>query len=55
VCNTFPVPVVREMIDAGHPFFAGLDRRDYRVHELPSGHWPMFSRPRELAAMLADI
>jgi pimeloyl-ACP methyl ester carboxylesterase len=55
VCNTFPEPMVREMIEAGHPFFAGLDHRDYRIHELPTGHWPMFSRPRELAALLADI
>jgi pimeloyl-ACP methyl ester carboxylesterase len=46
---------VEQMIAAGHPFFAGLDRRDYRVHELPTGHWPMFSRPADLAALLDGI
>jgi len=52
ICSTFPVPVTREMIDGGHPFFAGLDRHDYRLHELTTGHWPMFSRPADLAALL---
>jgi hypothetical protein len=23
--------------------------------ELPTGHWPMFSRPRELAELLAGL
>ncbi|MET7398591.1 alpha/beta hydrolase [Dactylosporangium sp. NPDC005572] len=53
VCSTIPEPAVREMIAAGHPYFAGLDRRDYRIHALPTGHWPMFSRPADLAAILA--
>ncbi|WP_432991295.1 esterase/lipase family protein [Dactylosporangium sp. CA-233914] len=52
VCSTFTRDNVEGMIAAGHPFFAGLDRRDYRVHELPTGHWPMFSRPADLAALL---
>lgn len=55
VCSTFAEAAVREMIAAGHPFFAGLDRREYRVHELPTGHWPMFSRPADLAALLDRI
>ncbi|MEU7867622.1 alpha/beta hydrolase [Dactylosporangium sp. NPDC049140] len=53
VISTFTRENVEQMIAAGHPFFAGLDRRDYRVLELPTGHWPMFSRPAELAALLA--
>ncbi|HTJ35520.1 MAG TPA: alpha/beta hydrolase [Dactylosporangium sp.] len=53
VCSTFTKETVDGMIAAGHPFFAGLDRRDYRVRELPTGHWPMFSRPDDLAALLA--
>ncbi|GAA3451907.1 alpha/beta fold hydrolase [Dactylosporangium matsuzakiense] len=52
VISTFTRENVEQMIAAGHPFFAGLDRRDYRVHELPTGHWPMFSRPADLAALL---
>ncbi len=52
LCTTFAAVVVHQMIEEGHPFFSGLDRRDYRVHELPTGHWAMFSRPDDLAAML---
>lgn len=52
LCTTFAAPVVHQMIEEGHPFFSGLDRRDYRVHELPTGHWAMFSRPGDLATML---
>jgi pimeloyl-ACP methyl ester carboxylesterase len=55
VCTTFAAAVVHQMIDEGHPFFSGLDRRDYRVHELPTGHWAMFSRPDELAALLHSL
>ncbi|GGM73369.1 esterase [Dactylosporangium sucinum] len=55
VCSTFPEAAVHEMIAAGHPYFAGLDRRDYRVHALPTGHWPMFSRPSDLASLLATL
>ena len=38
------------MVAAGNPFFAGL--RDAPVIPLPTGHWPMFSRPDDLAATL---
>lgn len=55
VCCLMPVPMVEEMIAAGHPFFTGLDRTDYRVHGLPTGHWPMFSRPTDLADLLDDL
>lgn len=49
----FPAAMVRQMIDAGHPFFALLKGAD--VVELPTGHWPMFSRPGDLAAILAGL
>jgi pimeloyl-ACP methyl ester carboxylesterase len=32
-----------------------LSKPGWQVLELPTGHWPMFSRPRELAAMLAGL
>jgi len=49
----FPAAQVRAMIDAGHPFFALLRGAD--VIELPTGHWPMFSRPDDLADLLAGL
>jgi pimeloyl-ACP methyl ester carboxylesterase len=49
----FPAAQAREMIATGHPFFALLRGAD--VEELPTGHWPMFSRPADLAEMLARM
>ena len=53
VACTFPEEQVRTMIKAGHPFFAAL--ADAEVISLPTGHWPMFSEPARLAAVLDDI
>jgi pimeloyl-ACP methyl ester carboxylesterase len=49
----FPLDQVRQMTAAGHPFFAELAGAQLR--ELPTGHWPMFSEPKRLAALLAEI
>jgi hypothetical protein len=29
--------------------------RDWEVVELPTGHWPMFTRPRELAEKILEV
>jgi pimeloyl-ACP methyl ester carboxylesterase len=49
----FAAAQAREMIATGHPFFALLRGAD--VEELPTGHWPMFSRPADLAELLARM
>ena len=46
---------VRQMIAAGHPWFAALAGPQWSFRELPTGHWPMFSVPEELASLLADL
>jgi pimeloyl-ACP methyl ester carboxylesterase len=33
----------------------GTYTRPLRLAELPTGHWPMFSRPQDLAALLGDL
>ncbi|MFN8465166.1 MAG: alpha/beta hydrolase [Caldilineaceae bacterium] len=41
---------------AAYPQFAGtLTVPDWEFVELPTGHWPMFSRPQDLAALLARL
>ncbi|NUO55208.1 MAG: alpha/beta hydrolase [Hamadaea sp.] len=50
---SFPADQVRGMIAAGHPYFAKLQGAD--VVDLPGDHWPMFSRPGELAEVLAAL
>lgn len=53
VACTFPMDQVRQMMAAGHPFFSGL--ADATIVALPTGHWPMFSEPAALAAVLEDL
>jgi pimeloyl-ACP methyl ester carboxylesterase len=45
----FPSSLLKEWIDAGHPFTAELARiRDVEYVDLPTGHWPQFTKPAEL-------
>lgn len=47
----FPAEVMRELMTNGHPFTAELARvRDVTLVDLPTGHWPQFTKPDELAA-----
>jgi len=54
VCS-FSLAQVREMISGGHPLFRELSGPGWRFAELPTGHWPMFSRPDDLADLLLDL
>ena len=54
VCCSISSEQVMELVKAGHPMFAEvahLAHLDFL--DLPTGHWPMFSRPRELAEVIA--
>jgi pimeloyl-ACP methyl ester carboxylesterase len=53
VCPEFTAAQARQWIDAGDvPELARAKRVD--LVDLDSGHWPMFTRPAELARLLAD-
>jgi pimeloyl-ACP methyl ester carboxylesterase len=52
---SIPLAQVREMIAAGHPWFADLAGPQWSFRELPTGHWPMFSVPDALADLLHDL
>lgn len=52
---SFSLAQVREMIADGHPLFGELSGPEWRFVELPTGHWPMFSRPEDLAGLLLDL
>lgn len=46
----------REAAAAGQPFLGGLSElRDVRYVDLPTSHWPMWSRPVELAEIIGGI
>jgi pimeloyl-ACP methyl ester carboxylesterase len=56
VCTGFPSDQVKAAIGEGYAWLAGLtELRDVTWVDLPTSHWPMWSRPRELAAMIGDV
>ena len=45
---------LRELIATGHPYVAELAAvKRVEIVELPTGHWPMLSKPAELASLIA--
>jgi hypothetical protein len=53
IACTFRMDQIKQMMAAGHPFFAGLT--EARIIPLSTGHWPMLSEPTALTAALAEI
>ena len=50
VCCSIPSAQVLELAHAGHAVFAEVAHLEHLdVIDLPTGHWPMWSRPRDLA------
>jgi pimeloyl-ACP methyl ester carboxylesterase len=55
LCTGFPSEELRKAITAGYPWVAGLaELRDVTYVDLPTSHWPMWSKPKELAALIGD-
>lgn len=53
ICCEFPAAQMQEWLDAGVPFAAELAAiGDRELVDLPTGHWPQFTRPRELATVI---
>jgi pimeloyl-ACP methyl ester carboxylesterase len=56
VCTGFSADEFRDAVAQGYPFLAGLaDLTDLTYFDLPTSHWPMWSRPDDLARILGDI
>lgn len=56
VCTSIPSEQIKAAVEAGYPWVAGLaELRDVTYIDLPTGHWPMWSRPRDLAGVIGDI
>jgi pimeloyl-ACP methyl ester carboxylesterase len=53
----FPSAMLREWMELGHPYVRELGRiRDVDFIDLPTGHWPQFTRPVPLSqAILASV
>ena len=53
VTTSYRAADVARMVGEGHPFFSELNRvRTVDYVDLPTGHWPMWSRATDLAAAL---
>ncbi|HZR54734.1 MAG TPA: alpha/beta fold hydrolase [Streptosporangiaceae bacterium] len=50
IATTFTPEQARQLAASGNPVFAEMSGLD--VVHLPTGHWPMLSRPADLAALL---
>lgn len=54
IACSFPSAVMMQMAREGHPMMAEVATlRDLELVDLPTGHWPMWSRPADLAAAIA--
>jgi len=56
VCTGFPSEQVKDAVKAGDAWIGGLaELRDVTYVDLPTSHWPMWSRPRELARIIGEV
>ena len=56
ICTGFTSEEYKEALKEGYAFLAGLaELRDVTWVDLPTSHWPMWSRPQELATIIGDI
>ena len=53
ICCSFPPATIVELAEAGHPMFVEVAQlTDLTYVDLPTSHWPMWSRPQDLAGAL---
>jgi pimeloyl-ACP methyl ester carboxylesterase len=56
ICTGFTSAQYKEAVEAGYPFVAGLpELHNVSWIDLPTSHWPMWSRPKELADIIGNI
>jgi pimeloyl-ACP methyl ester carboxylesterase len=56
VCTGFTSEQVKDAAKQGYAWLGGLNElHDVTYVDLPTSHWPMWSRPRELAEIIGDV
>ena len=56
ICTGASSEQVKGWVPEGYAFLAGLTEvRDVTYVDLPTSHWPMWSRPEELAGILGEV
>jgi pimeloyl-ACP methyl ester carboxylesterase len=56
ICTGFTSDEYQDAVKQGYEWLGGLtELRDVTWVDLPTSHWPMWSRPKELAAIIRDV
>jgi len=56
ICTGYTSADYKDAVKKGYDFVAGLaDLHDVTWVDLPTSHWPMWSRPRELAEIIGKV
>lgn len=56
VCTSFSEQDYRDAVEQGYSFVQGLrELRNVTYLELPTSHWPMWSKPEELALIIVEV
>jgi pimeloyl-ACP methyl ester carboxylesterase len=56
ICTAFPADQVKAAVAEGYSWMDGLaELHDVSYVDLPTSHWPMWSRPKDLADLLGEI
>jgi pimeloyl-ACP methyl ester carboxylesterase len=56
ICTGFSSEQVKEAVSEGYAWLGGFtELRNVTWIDLPTSHWPMWSRPHELAGVLSDV
>ncbi len=56
ICTGYTSEQYKDAVKEGHAFVRGFtELRDVTWVDLPTSHWPMWSKPRELAAIIGNV
>jgi pimeloyl-ACP methyl ester carboxylesterase len=56
ICTGYTSEQYKDALKEGYPFVAGLNElRNIEWVDLPTSHWPMWSRPKELAEIIGGV
>jgi pimeloyl-ACP methyl ester carboxylesterase len=56
ICTAFTSDQYKAAVKEGYAWLGGFaELRDVTWVDLPTSHWPMWSRPKELAAVIGDV
>src|SRR5918992_6029586 len=56
ICTGYTSEQYKDAVKEGYAWLAGLtELRDVTWVDLPTSHWPMWSRPQELAGIIGDV